>query len=345
MKQLIKPPKLKPGDKVATLSLSWGGAGDSGILWRYHQGKERLEKLFGLQVVEMPHTLAGSAYNEAHPEARAADMMAAFADPSIKGVFSCIGGDDTLRLLPFINYQTIRDNPKVFIGYSDTTVNHMMCYKAGLASVYGPALLTDFAENLQMPAYTVDHVKKALFGGGPIGEIHPSDTWTAERQECSVENKDTPRTFRPNQGLERLQGSGITQGRLIGGCLDVLDWLRGTELFPALADFEGAILFLETSEDKPAPVNVLYMLRALGAMGVLARLNGLVFGKPYANAYYEEYKPIIAKALREYGRGGLPVLYNLSFGHCEPKFCVPYGAAAEVDCGRKAFTILESGVV
>jgi muramoyltetrapeptide carboxypeptidase LdcA involved in peptidoglycan recycling len=345
MNQLIKPDKLNPGDKIATISLSWGGAGDEEIKWRYYQGKERLEKLFGLDVVEMPHTLAGSDFVYKNPKARAEDMMAAFADKSIKCIISCIGGDDTIRILPFIDYDVIRNNPKIFMGYSDTTTNHMMCYKAGLSSIYGPAILTDFAENLQMPNYTVNWLKKALFTIDPIGEIPPSETWTSELLRWVIENKDTARKFHQNQPHELLQGIGKIRGRLIGGCMDVFDLLRGTDLFPATEDFDDSILFLETSEEMPAPNNMQYCLRTLGAMGILERINGIVFGKPFDNKYYDEYKLKIAKVLSEYGEKDLPVLYNLSFGHCEPKFCIPYGAIAEIDCERKAFSILESGVV
>jgi muramoyltetrapeptide carboxypeptidase LdcA involved in peptidoglycan recycling len=344
MVELIKPPKLNPGDKVATVSLSWGGAGDEKKRWRYLQGKERLEKLFGLTVVEMPHTLAGTEYVYNHPEARAEDMMAAFADPSIKGIFSCIGGDDSIRLLPFIDYGIIRSNPKIFIGYSDTTVNHLMCYKAGLSSIYGPAVLSDFAENVQMPDYTAQWVKRTLFSSKPIGEVFSSKTWTSQYLLWVIENKDTARKFEPNQGHELLQGVGRVQGRLIGGCVEVLDFLRGTELFPAIEDFRGAILFLETSEEMLRPDNLRYSLRALGAMSILERINGIVFGKPYNNKYYAEYKVEIKKVLSEYGKSKMPVLYNLSFGHCEPKFCIPYGSMAEIDCNITAFSILESGV-
>jgi len=280
MKQLIKPPHLSAGDKVATVSLSWGGAGDESIIWRYQQGKERVENLLGLKVVEMPHTLHGPSYIYDHPEARAEDLMAAFADPTIKAVFACIGGDDTIRLLPFIDYDIIQRNPKIFMGYSDTTVNHFMCYKAGLASVYGPAILTDFAENLQMPEYTVNALKRTLFSTEPIGEILPASVWTSERVEWMVANKNTARKFVDNTGHELIQGKGKATGHLIGGCLEVFDWLRGTELFPQIDDFKGALLFLETSEDMPPPSSLLYMLRAFGAVGALEKVNGIVLGKP-----------------------------------------------------------------
>ncbi len=104
MLNLIKPKMLKPDDKVATVSLSWGGAGDEEIHWRYKQGKERLENIFGLKVVEMVHTLKGTDYVYNHPEKRAEDLMNAFLDKSIKGIISCIGGNDSIRMLPYIDF-------------------------------------------------------------------------------------------------------------------------------------------------------------------------------------------------------------------------------------------------
>lgn len=129
---LVKPSRLKSGDKVATISLSWGGAGDDDILWRYNIGKKRLEEEFGLKVIEMPQTLCGTEFIYNHPEKRAEDLMLAFKDKSIKAIFSCIGGDESIRMLPFIDFDIIRNNPKAFIGYSDTTITHMICLKAGI---------------------------------------------------------------------------------------------------------------------------------------------------------------------------------------------------------------------
>lgn len=345
MIKLTKPPKLNRGDKVAAVSLSWGGAGDDEILWRYNQGKDRIKELFGLEVVEMPHTLKGSEFTYNHPKERADDLMQAFSDPSIKGIFSCIGGDDTIRLMPYIDYDIIKNNPKIFLGYSDTTVNHFMCYKAGLSSFYGPAILSDFAENVAMPAYSMEWVNRVLFSNEPIGSIEQSDTWTSELLKWVIENKNTARTFHNNNGHKLLQGSGKAEGPLIGGCIEVLDWLRGTELLPPISDFEGAILFLETSEDMPEPDNFMFMLRTFGALGILEVLSGIIIGKPYHNKYFDDYNKYIIKVLKEYGREDMPVLANLSFGHCEPKFILPYGAKAQIDCEALSFSILESGVV
>ena len=101
---MIKPNKLNKGDKVAVVSLSWGGLGDDNFIHKYDIAKERLEKEFGLELIAMPNALKGTKYVYEHPEARAKDLMDAFQDKSIKGIFCAIGGDDTIRLLPYINY-------------------------------------------------------------------------------------------------------------------------------------------------------------------------------------------------------------------------------------------------
>src|SRR5699024_10664169 len=147
---LIKPKKLKPGDTVATVSPSWGGAGEPEIRWRYEQGVKRLEEVFGLEVVAMPNSLKGAKYLYKNPHARGEDLMTAFKDEQIKGIITNIGGDDSIRLLPHIDFEVIRQNPKVFMGYSDVTISHLFCHKAGISSFYGPAILTDFAENIEM---------------------------------------------------------------------------------------------------------------------------------------------------------------------------------------------------
>ena len=345
MLNLIKPNKLNPGDRVATVSPSWGGAGDKDLLWRYEQGKKRLEDIFGLEVLEMDNTLKGTDYLYNHPEKRAEDLMQAFSDKSIKAIFACIGGSESIRLLPYIDFDIIKNNAKIFIGYSDSTIIHYMCLKAGISSIYGPALLVDFAENISMSDYTVDSLKKTLFSAEIIGNIPQSEIWTSEFLPWEIKNKDTPRKFKKNNGYELLQGGGIVQGNLIGGCIEVMEFIKGTVLFPELDKFDNSILFLETSEEKTQPSYIEYWMRNYGAMGVLQKINGIIFGKPADEAYYEEYKEAIRKVLVEYHREDLPVLYNLSFGHCEPKICIPYGARAEINCQERSFSILEAAVI
>ncbi len=341
---LNKPNKLQRGDRIATVSPSWGGAGDPQLRWRYEQGVQRLEEVFGLEVVPMPNSLKGGDYLYDHPEARAEDLMAAFRDDSIKGIIANIGGEDSIRLLPYMNFDVIRDNPKVFMGYSDVTVSHMFCHKAGLSSMYGPAILTDFAENVEMDPYTVEMVNRTLFSDEPVGVIQAADQWTSERLEWIEENKAKRRNMQNNSGVELLQGSGTVQGRLIGGCMEVLEFVKGTELWPDMEYWKNSILFFETSEEKPQPDHIRYWLRNYAAQGILQQANGIIFGKPQDEKYYEEYKEEIRKVMKEYNLEELPILYNLNFGHTEPKFILPYGVLAEIDCTQRAFTILESAV-
>lgn len=346
MLNLIKPSVLKRGDKVATVSLSWGGAGDKEILWRYNQGKKRLKNEFGLEVVEMEHTLKGSEYLYNHPEKRAEDFMNAFKDNSIKGIFSCIGGNESIRMLPFIDFDVIKKNPKVFIGYSDTTVAHMMCLKAGVSSFYGPAILSEFAENVNMFDYTKYWVNKVLFNTGQIGEIHSSDIWTSEYLEWDESNKNISRNTKVHEGVEVLQGNDKVKGNLVGGCIEVLEMIKGTKIWPEEDMWNDAILFLETSEDTPSPTYLEYWLRNYGSQGILEKVNGIIFGKPYDNKYYEEYKNVINKVIGdELNLKDLAIMYNMSFGHTDPMMIIPYGALAEIDCRNKKFSILESGVL
>lgn len=336
--------KLQRGDRVATVSPSWGGAGEPEIRWRYEQGIKRLEDIFGLTVVPMPNSLKGAAFLYENPKARAEDLMTAFKDPNIKGIIANIGGEDSIRLLPYIDFSVIHENPKIFMGYSDVTVSHLFCHKAGLSSFYGPAILTDFAENMEMDSYTVEMVNRTLFSTEIIGEIQPAEKWTSERLEWIAQNKDKRRTMNQNTGYELLQGSGTVQGRLIGGCIEVLEFAKGTAIWPEDEYWNNSILFFETSEEKPEPSLIRYWLRNYAAQGILQKVNGIIFGKPQDETYFDEYKEEILNVMKEYGLEHLPILYNLNYGHTEPKFILPYGALAKIDCEHETFSILESGV-
>ena len=158
-----KPTHLNPGDRVAIVSLSSGILGEEQFRHKYELAKCRLEKDYGLEVVPMQNALRGRVYLYRHPEARAADLMEAFNDPSIKAVFCAVGGNDTVRLLPYIDFETLHNHPKIFMGFSDTTVDHFMMNKAGLVSYYGPAVLTGWAEYGAINDYTREALDKTLF--------------------------------------------------------------------------------------------------------------------------------------------------------------------------------------
>ena len=345
---MIKPHKLYSGDKVATVSPSWGGP--SVFPQRYQMGKQQLEKEFDLQVVEMPNTLKDASWLAHNPKARADDLMQAFADPSIKGIFATIGGEDSIRLLPFIDYDVIRNNPKIFIGYSDTTISHLICYKAGLVSFYGSSIMGEFAENGGVFPYMIHSLRQTIFSSTVIGEVKPNtESWTVERIDWGKpENQNIRRKLNPSTGWKFLQGTGIRRGHLLGGCIEVFDWTRGTELFPA--NWKDAILFIETSEDAPPPSYVRYTLRTFAALGILDQLSGILFGRPGGHQVpvedFGKYDDAILEVVRdECGLSNLPIITNMDFGHTSPIFILPYGVQAEIDCDNQKFSITENAVV
>lgn len=153
-----------------------------GISTALSMGVQQLQEEFGLQVVEMPNTLKPADWLRRNPKARADDLMQAFADSSIKGIFDTIGGEDSIRLLPHVDLNVIQVNPKVFMGYSDTTISHLMCYQAGLVSFYDPSIITEFAENGGMFPYMVRSLRKTIFSSTVIGETKPNtEGWTMEQ--------------------------------------------------------------------------------------------------------------------------------------------------------------------
>ncbi len=344
---MLKPPKLNPGDKIATVSLSWGGP--SVFPHRYQIGVEQLQKEFDLQVVEMPNTLKDAGWLSRNPKARAEDLMQAFSDPAIKGVIATIGGDDSIRLLPYVDLDVIRSNPKIFMGYSDTTISHLMCYKAEMVSFYGPSVMVEFAENGGIFPYVIQSARKTLFSSAAIGEIKPSADWTVEMLDWgNPDNQNIKRKLNPSTGWKFLQGKGIHRGHLIGGCLEVFDWTRGTELFPE--NWKDAILFIETSEDAPPPAFVRYTLRAFAALGILNQLSGILFGRPGGHQVpvedFEKYDQAILDVVRdEAGLTDLPIITRMDFGHTSPMFVLPYGLQAEIDCDNRRFSILENAVL
>ncbi len=337
-----------PGDAVAAISLSWGGAAE--FPHRYHAGKQQLEEMFQVRVVETRHALRDADWLAKHPEARADDLMGAFADPEIRGVVSIIGGDDSIRILPHLDLRVIRDNPKVFMGYSDTTVSHLACLKAGVVSFYGPAVMAGFAENGGMLSYTVDSLRSTVFSAEQIGQIHPNSAgWTDERLDWgNAELQTQPRRLRPTTGWRWLQGEGKVTGPLIGGCIEVLDWLRGSSVWPDHSTWQDAVLFIETSEDKPTPAYLAGVLRTLASLGVLERLGAILFGRPFgsmAASESEAYDRALCQVVtEEYGLAHTPIITNMDFGHTDPMMVWPYGLSAQVDCQRRTISILDNAV-
>lgn len=352
---MIFPKKLKSGDKVAIVSLSSGMLGEEFCRHNVEIGTKRLQD-FGLEPVFMPHALKGIDYLKEHPEARASDLKQAFLDDSIAGIICAIGGDDTYRLLPFLMedrefIEAVQSNPKLFTGFSDTTINHLMFYQLGLATYYGLAFITDLAEiSDEMLPYT-----KAAFEGYfedfSSRKIVPSEVWYEERRDFSRNAIGTERiAHREERGFELLQGAGVFEGKLLGGCLESLyDVLTSNRypnqkavcekygLFPNVEEWRDKILFIETCEEKPAPELFAKELQALKEQGIFEVIQGIIVGKPQDESYYEEYKSVLKEIV---ANQNLPIVYNVNFGHATPRTFLPYGAKVRVDAEKQMIEFL-----
>jgi len=346
MNTLIKPHRLLVGDTIATVSPSNGLAGDPAARWKYDLGKKRLEDLYGLKVLAAPNSMRGSEYLEQNPQARAEDMMWAFENKNVKAIIANMGGWDSVKLLPFIDPATITNNPKILIGYSDTMVMHLLCYKAGLSTFYGHNMLYTIAEAHAFHPYSEYWFRKTLFDPSPIGLIQPSADWAYHCRDYENEdyNPNYKREYIPNVGCELVQGSGVVTGRLVGGHDGFID-LDDTSIALSHADFENSIFFYEDIPEFFSPKQIEEVFTWLGNKGFLQKMNGIIIGKMCENGSFDQRGEVIRGVCKDFGCSQLPIVYGLNFGHTAPMFVLPYGATAEINCEDMTFSILESGVV
>lgn len=350
-----KPKKLRRGDKVAVVSLSSGMLGEQEESHVGQRGEKRLHE-FGLTPVYMPNALKGIAYLKEHPEARATDLKDAFLDERINGIICAIGGDDTYRLLPYLMEdaefrEAVQKHPKLFTGFSDTTIDHLMLYRLGLQTFYGPNFICDLGE---LASEMLPYTKEAFgsyFKNDETAQILSSSVWYEERTDFSTAVLDTERVLHPEtHGYEVLQGSGVRSGTLLGGCMESLyDVLNGSRyadeqavcekygIFPKPEEWCGKIVFLETCEEQPTPELFRKELTALREHGVFDAAAGVLAGKPQDETYYREYQVIYREVLPK----DLPVLFNVNFGHAYPRCVLQYGTRVRVDFDKGTIFRLE----
>ena len=376
-KALLRTPEpLKKGDKVAVICLSSGIIGEPYCAHQKELGLSRLRQ-FGLKPVFTQHALMGKDYITAHPEARAADLKAAFLDDSIKGIITSIGGIETFRTFPYLMHDeefknAVREHPKLFLGFSDTTNNHFMLHRLGLQTFYGQAFMCDIAElSGDMLPYSKAQFE-SCFASFHGRKITPSDVWYEDRTDFSAAAVGTmPVSHNEEHGYELLQGSAVFEGELLGGCIESMGEMllagnidrfgellsedmekcpqlaedlknqieitRKYNIFPTADEWRGKILFAETSEVMPPSEMLRDYLVAIKEQGVFENLSGIIIGKPMNERYYEEYKSVWCDVV---GNSKIPILYNVNFGHATPRAILPYGATARVDADKQEITLL-----
>ena len=338
VQERLLPAAIQPGGTFGIVSPSWFG-GDA-FIPRACRGIATIERL-GYRVKVAPHAFNSHGHISDTARNRADDLHAMFADPEVKAILATIGGDHGCHLLPLIDWDLIRRNPKVFMGFSDITVLNLAIWsQTGLVTFNAPTLLTDWAEFPEMPDFSRVQVFGAIAGTESMGNLAPSPWWTEEVLDWATgADLARPRRRNPSTGWTWLR-EGRAEGPLLGGCLESLQHLRGTRYWP---DFTGAILFLETSEECPTPEDVDGILMDYENMGVFDIIHGLVFARPYG--YAPQDVPRLYEVVRQRTEAfGFPVLADTDTGHTTPLQTLPIGCSALLDSGSDRFAITEPAV-
>lgn len=346
MTTLSYPSKPVPGDRIAVIS---PGAGLPGLFPRpFELGLERLRKEYGLEPVEYPTTRTmGST-----PQERAADIHAAFADPDVKAVMASIGGDDQITVLPFLDRELIRANPKPFFGMSDNTNLLAYLYSTGIVGYHGATVMTALGRPVTMDPLTADSLRAALFTSGPY-ELTAAARWNdVNRDWADPATFDAEPETRPGHGWTWVNADQVIEGRAWGGCLEILSWLlmADREIARDLSEYDGGVLLLETSEEMPTGTEVFRTLRNMGERGLLQRFSAVLMGRPkswsferpnspeQADRYAADQREAVLRVMRVYAPN-TTIVFDVDFGHTDPQLVIPYGGLVRVDGPARRITV------
>ena len=340
---LSKPDRLEKGDVIGVIAPSSGFS--AFVPHRLQNAVEYLKKE-GYRVKLFPTATSSKGHSSDTPLKRANDINDAFGDDEVKAIICNIGGYTANQTLKFIDFDMIKENPKIFSGYSDISVLHYAFYaKSDLTTFYGPCTMTQFAEYPKPLSYTIDYFNKAVCSTELIGKIKPSDKWTDEIMDW-FQKSDLKRSRKliKNEGYEWLR-EGNAQGKIIGGCLPSIMHLKGTEYWP---EHKGGIMFIDIPEGhdftKGEPVaEVESLLTDLDLYGTLSSIKGLIIGRPthYGKEELETLKKILVEITEPYK---IPILYGADIGHTDPILTLPLGVKVKIDSHSDSFEVLESGV-
>lgn len=287
----------------------------------------------------MPNAGRNDGWASAPAQARVDDIHAAFLDDEVSVVLASIGGNHSNQLLAHLDYDLIRAHPKIFQGYSDITVLDWALFgRAGLSTFYGPSLVPELGEFPEVLPFTDRWLRAAWFGQEPI-EFEPATEWTDEFLDWEQKVDLTrPRRLHKGEGWVTVR-EGDAEGWLLGGCLETICWhLKGSTSW---IDPEGAILFLEMSEEAPSPAHVDAYLTDLDELGVFRVVAGLIVGRPYG--YDDGRRETLWRVIGERTEHArIPVLANVDLGHTDPMLTVPIGARARIDATAKRFSLLDA---
>jgi len=302
---------------------------------RLRRGAEFLRDR-GYQIRFSDHAFAKKDYASGDRRQRAQDLMDLFTDPKVAAVIASIGGDHCNQLLPFLDFSFLAQHPKVFVGFSDLTVLCLALWsRLGLVTFYGPTVMTEFAEWPTMPDYSFQTLMAVIGHSEPGGILHPPEWWTDEYLDWGSTEATARTRVRHSPAPWSWLRPGHGRGALLGGCVESIQHLRGTPFWP---DWNGAILFLESSERGLTSAILDGYLTDLGNMGTLDGLQGLVLGR-FLGCTPEEVCRLHQVVREAVGNLPFPVLADVAIGHTSPMLTLPIGVEAVLDSHTQTFVI------
>ncbi|WP_435347648.1 S66 family peptidase [Haloarchaeobius sp. HRN-SO-5] len=351
MDDFVAPPPVEPGDSVAVVAPASNSAAEFPHV--YELGLSRMREEFDLEPVEYPTATKDAEWLYDNPEARAQDVMDAFRDPDVSAVVANIGGNDQIRMLKHLDPDVLREHPTRFYGWSDNTNLALFLWNLGIVSYYGGSTLLEYAMDGEMFDYTVEYLGRALFDDA-VGEWEAADRFTDQAGNwVDPRSLEFPREVEPADGRTWTGGDDTVEGRIWGGCWEILDqWFVQDEWLPSVDDLDGCILAVETSEEIPHPGMVAGWFRALGERGYLRAFDGVLVGRATARnhteagdnprhrrvEYREQQREAIESVVAEYNPDA-PVVFDCEFGHTYPTCPIPIGGEARIDPGNETLTL------
>ncbi|BCR29554.1 LD-carboxypeptidase [Aeromonas caviae] len=331
---LLKPPGLNPGDTIGFFSPS-----SAATAWapnRFARAKAYLaaqgfELKAGSLTGEQDHWRSGSI------AARADELNALIRDPQVRAIMSVIGGSNSNSLLPYLDFDALKRDPKIVIGYSDVTALLLGIHaQTGLVTFYGPALVASFGELSPLVDETlVGFLSVCMAGGASLPHRLPTPTqWTEERLDW--EHQTRAKQCWPNRLIS--VGTGRVRGRLIGGNLNTLAGIWGSPYMPSIK--RGDILLLEDSLKTAETVERSFA--HLKLCGVFERIGALVLGKHELFDSQGSCRRPLDILLEVVGEPTFPILAEYDCAHTHPMLTLPLGIEAELDLDAQSLTLCES---
>ncbi|MBO9627740.1 MAG: LD-carboxypeptidase [Microbacterium sp.] len=341
--RMLSARKLVPGDLVAVLSPAFAAPAVAPEL--HDQALRRLRDLTGLVPVEYPTT----RQLDASPEARAADVNAAFADPGIRAILATIGGDDQLTVVPYLDPALAIADPKPFVGYSDNTNILNWLWGHGVRGYYGGSTAVHLGPGPAVDDVHLRALRAVLLDGGTVEITEPGESEDVGRRWADPRALTEYGDRIPTEPWAWAGPAVRVEGRTWGGCLESIDGLAFLGRLPDAEQLAGGILMLETSEERPSAGWVARWLRYLGARGILGAVAGVVVARPPVSDFEFRPTPEEAAALRDAQRDAVietiaqynpdaVVCVGVPFGHTRPQWILPYGGTMVLDGATRTVT-------